>query len=404
MLHDFNGENVMAELQEFIIENYDKNQKIIIYGAGVYGELCLRALQVYGIEVYAFADRRTDLLEYLGVKVIRPRDIKNISNAIVLITSINYIKQIVLYLKEEEIENYYKISKLLRTEIDKEDLSDYAKRTREDPLEYARKIDDYEKEELTINNIDLVITQFCNLKCKDCGSLIPYYQKPCHFEYEKIVLYFDRFLQSVEYIKELRLLGGETFLYPDLVRLVDYYCNNSKIGKVVIYSNGVMKPADSIIEKLFNEKVLIRISNYGKLSKSITEIVDVCKSLNIKYEILDSMIWRDMGGVERRDYSKEQCINVYEKCENAKCPSFCKGKLYICPRAAHGEVLGFYENGIDEYIDFTVDGVNYNDYKWKIEELLFGRNLFGACFYCNGNNKWENAIPAAIQIDREKEK
>lgn len=392
----------MSKLQEFTIENYDRNYKIIIYGAGVYGELCLKALQVYGIEVYAFADRRTDLSEYLGIKVIRPEDIKNISNAIVLITSINYIKQIILYLKKEKIQNYYIISELLRTEIDRENLSDYAKRTREDPLEYARKINDYEKEELSINNIDLVVTQFCNLKCRDCGSLIPYYQKPCHFEYEKIILYFDRLLQSVDSIKELRLLGGETFLYPDLVRLVDYYCSNSKIKKVVIYSNGVMKPANSVMEKLSNEKVLIRISNYGKLSKNIVEIIEVCKLRNIKYEVLDSMIWRDMGDVERREYTKEQCVNVYEKCENAKCPSFCKGKLYICPRAAHGEVLGFYKNGINEYIDFTDDDINYDNYKEKIEDLLFGRNFFEACFYCNGNNKWENAIPAAIQVEKGK--
>ena len=69
------------------------------------------------------------------------------------------------------------------------------------------------------------------------------------------------------------------------------------------------------------------------------------------------------------------------------------------------KIEGFFEYVVPPLEGFwwqdNVDGVNYNDYKWKVEELLFGRNLFEACFYCNGNNKWENAIPAAIQVEKE---
>ena len=391
----------MSTIRDFSVEKHSNNQKIIIYGAAVYGELCLRGLEVCGLEVYAFADRRTDLSEYLGIKVIKPEDIKGVDNAVVLIASVNYIKQIVDFFKEEEINNFYHISSILKMQVDDARLSYQAKDVRKNCCEYDEKIADYEKSDFSINNIDLVLTQVCNLKCKDCGSLIPLYKRPCHFEMEQITRYFDRFLQAVDSVKELRLLGGETFLYPNLVELVKYYLENEKIKKIVIYTNGVIESTEQVMQQHIDKKIVIRISNYRTLSKNIEKVATNCKALNIECETLDSLIWRDMGGLERRDYSFEQCCNVYERCDNAKCPSFCKGKLYICPRAAHGQELGLFENGKDDYIDFTLDDINYSSYKEKVESLLYKRNHFEACYYCNGNNRWENPIPAAIQVKKD---
>lgn len=391
----------MFNLQEFSLDDYEENQKIVIYGAGIYGELCLRGLESWGIEVYAFADRRTDLTEYYGIKVINPEEICKINNVVVLLASVNYLKQIINFLREQKIENYYGISLILKAKIDDACLSDYAKGARKDPEEYQSKINDIQNKMLSIKNIDLVVTQYCNLKCKDCGSLIPCYKHPQHFSSEQVILAFDKFLNYVDYIKELRVLGGETFLYPELTEITDYYSQNPKIKRVIIYTNGVMNPSENIMKQFQDKSVLIRISNYGELSKNINKVVEMCKLYGIEYEILDSMIWRDMGGVGRRNYSKEQAINIFEKCENAKCPSFCNGKLYICPRAAHGEQLGFYKNADDEVIDFAESKLNDDKLKEKLEEFLYGRNHFEACYYCNGNNRWENPIPAAVQITKE---
>ncbi len=379
---------------EFDVKKYKDDRKIIIYGAGVYGEICLRCLQKNGIEPYAFADRRSDIDEYLGVKVISLDKIKEYKDEIFLLATISYMKVVLDLLRKEGVDKCFSISDLLECDLDNTLLSEYAKGARKKGREYSQALQSLAENKLIISNIDLVVTQFCNLRCKDCGSLMPYYEKPNHFDSDLIIQCFDRFLDRVDSIIELRVLGGETFLYPDLSKIVNYYASDDRIEKIYIYTNGVMPFDCKMLEGVRTEKTCIRISDYGELSKNKYALIDLCRENGIAYEVLDSRFWRDMGGINRRKYSRSTLEAVFEKCENAKCPSFCEGRLYICPRAAHLEKLGFFSNNKTEVLDFTRD----NDIaKADIEDFLFGRTSFEACYYCNGNNRWENTIPAAIQ-------
>ncbi len=383
---------------EFDVKKYKSNRKIIIYGAGVYGEICLRCLQKNGIEPYAFADRRSDLEEYLGVKVISIDEIEKYKEDIFLLATISYMKAALDLLRKEGIKKYFSIANLLECDIDLSILSEYAKGSRKKKNEYKQALQGLAENKLIINNIDLVVTQYCNLRCKDCGSLMPYYKKPNHFDYNSIIWSFDRFLDKVDYVNELRILGGETFLYPNLPEIVNHYASDKRIEKIYIYTNGVMPFKDEDLKRICTKKTYIRLSDYGVLSKNKDTLINLCRKYEIAYEVLDSGEWRDMGGIEKRDYSKEKLEEVFKKCENAKCPSFCDGKLYICPRAAHMEKLGFFCNDASEVIDFTGD---VNDIsKADIEDFLYARSSFEACYYCNGNNRWENAIPAAIQKEK----
>ncbi len=390
----------MYTIKEFKAGSY-VNNKILIYGAGDFGELCLRCLQANQIEPYAFLDRRAEMDSYLSIKVLPATEIRNIDNPVVLLASNRYLKAMIDFLEENEISNYYSISQLLDTDIDESLLTDHAKEVWKNKIEYKKAVDDICGERLWVNNIDLVLTQYCNLKCRDCGSLMPYYKRPCHLDLDKLLASFDRFMTLADRVKELRLLGGETFLYPHLVQVVNHYKDNEKIDGIYLYTNAVMLPSEEVIEQIANEKTCIRISDYGPLSKNKEKLQELCQKHNLRCEVLDSTEWRDMGGVEKRNYTKEKLISVFEKCENAKCPSFCEGKLYICPRAAHMEKLGFFTNSENDVLDFTSDEACKEFTKGKIESFLFGREYFEACDYCNGNNKWENKIPAAIQRGRE---
>lgn len=386
----------MYTIKEFKVGSYD-HSKILIYGAGDFGELCLRCLQEHQIKPFAFLDRRGEIDSCFGIKVVPPNEIGNIENPIILLASNRYLKSMIDYLEENNISNYYGISELLDTNIEESVLTDHAKEVWKNKIEYKKALDDLCGERLWINNIDLVLTQLCNLKCRDCGSLMPYYKRPRHFDLDQLFASFDRFMAFADRVKELRLLGGETFLYPYLDQVVHHYKDNANIGGIYIYTNAVMLPSEDVMERITNEKTCIRISDYGALSKNKESLQALCKKHNLRCEVLDSTEWRDMGGVEKRNYSKEKLIHVFEKCENAKCPSFCEGKLYICPRAAHMEKLGFFANSEDDVLDFTSEEACKDLTKDKIERFLFGREYFGACDYCNGNNKWENIIPAAIQ-------
>ena len=67
------------------------------------------------------------------------------------------------------------------------------------------------KAENEIPHLDLVITECCSLKCRDCSNLMQYYQKPENLKTESIIQDLTNLLQCVR-VGELNILGGETFV------------------------------------------------------------------------------------------------------------------------------------------------------------------------------------------------
>ncbi len=64
------------EVRSFKKEDKGQDQKIIIYGAGRYGELALRGLQQIGLDADYFADRKISRWELLGKRGNQPSEIK----------------------------------------------------------------------------------------------------------------------------------------------------------------------------------------------------------------------------------------------------------------------------------------------------------------------------------------
>lgn len=391
----------MKELKAFSYENYSTDRKIVIFGAGLYGELALRALEKWDIPVYGFVDSKYTEGQYMGYPVIRPSQLLDIGKLTVLLASKYYIREMMCLLESNQIFDYFSIELLLQTELDESILSEYAREAYHNTSAYQFVTNNLNSEKLLICNVDLVLTQYCNLRCRDCGSLIPYYKQPRHYDANKIVESFDKFLNVIDGLHELRLLGGETFLYPELIKILNHYKNNSKIDKIVIYTNSTIVPSEEVLHALNDNKVVVHLSDYGCISGEIDRLKYLLNDYGINHVAHEYEEWRDMGNLQRRLYSKEQVSQIFQNCANANCPSFINGKLFICPRAGHGESIGAYENKEDEIVDFN----NYEDkheLRKKIRKVLFERDYFEACYYCNGNSARNKSIPAAIQMKRNK--
>ena len=74
----------------FKIEDCDKNKKIIIYGASVYGELAYRGLKAAGISPTFFCDQSNQRDIYLGIKVISPQQLGDYVNDNIIIASADF--------------------------------------------------------------------------------------------------------------------------------------------------------------------------------------------------------------------------------------------------------------------------------------------------------------------------
>ena len=385
-------------IKSFKIEKFKHENKIIIYGAGLYGEYVYKCLQKNNISVNFFADRNEKIEKYMGVPVISPETIGMIDNPIILLASANYIEEMVKILEENGIENYYSVDDLIRTELSKDDLSEYAREVSNNLDKYLFSLKNLEEKKFLIKNIDLVITEFCNLNCRDCGSLIPYYKHPQHIALDEIIEPFNNFLNSIDSLYELRILGGEPFLYPDLDVLLEKYSAEKKIEKIVIYTNATMELNQKILSKMKNEKITLHISDYGKYSRKKEELVMTCKENGIHYYMHEYNEWRDMGNISKRNLTMEKVKGIYMTCDNANCPSFYRGRVYICPRAAHGESIGAFKNENGENVDFRSRLIDTNEKKKELYHMLREREIFTACYYCNGNSIHSPSIRAAVQI------
>ena len=110
--------------------------------------------------------------------------------------------------------------------------------------------------------------------------------------------------------------------------------------------------------------------------------------------------WRDFGDLEKRNYSQDQLNKLFKTCVSGKCYTFYRGKFYLCPRAAHGERLGIFQNKVNEFIDFSEDDIDRNNKREELGNLLTNICSLTACDYCNGESVYSKEIDAAVQINK----
>ena len=78
--------------------------------------------------------------------------------------------------------------------------------------------------------------------------MVPYYVSPKHYEPEIITRSLENLLSyaGVQF-HEISLLGGETLLYPDLEKVLEFSLSISKNEQVSIVTNGTLIPKENLI-------------------------------------------------------------------------------------------------------------------------------------------------------------
>lgn len=235
------------------------------------------------------------------------------------------------------------------------------------------------KNKLILAAVELSVTEKCSLSCEKCFSLMPIYKQPENSTLDNLINDFNKFMSIVDYVFEFKLVGGETFLYPEIDKLIEYIFNSpyrQKFKYMNFITNGTLKLNNELLEVLekYNENILITISDYGRISKRIIQDLD---KHNINYIISDSP-WIDFGEFTKNNFSKEELIKNYSYCFNKNsCNTIKDGKFHLCARDAHGYKLGLKH---DSYINLH-DDKSIEEKKDEINKL---RNVkyIPTCDYC----------------------
>ena len=391
-------------LIDFDVNKYDGKTPIIIWGTGVIGKILCHGLEKRNITISAFADSfKQD--DFFGKKIITPENLVKWyrkEKIIILIGVTGKRREIVDILKDLEIDRFYDAWNLIECiaeeseELQKADFATW--QIRESYLRYKWEVHNPEK--LWVRSVDFMITERCSLKCRDCSNLMQYYKHPVNCDLEVVRQSFNRFLDRVDRIGELRVIGGEPLMHPEFYKVLQWYEDCDKIGRIGIWSNGTIFPPKEITELLKAKKLWMRFSDYGELSYHLSDWVKYCEEKNINYEVNHMDEWHNLGELKKRNYSKAILRDVYRCCECNNLPTFLKGKLYNCPYAANADNLHGMkqEDAVLDSIDFSGEKVEITTAELK--NFLEKREYLMACDYCSGRNNNEGGIEPYIQVKK----
>jgi organic radical activating enzyme len=218
---------------------------------------------------------------------------------------------------------------------------------------------------------------------------------PYHISLDIIIMSLDRLMATVDTIDMVGLLGGEPFLYPYLAEVVDYLCKQNKVKGIRIVTNGTIICKDALLlAKLVNPKVFVQVNEY-KSSRKATEICSILQSYDIRVFCVDRLKerWRKYNCVENRLLDAGELKKQFKRC-NMMCHSILNGKLFYCPRSAHGDDIGlFHEKNYVGLCETESSEILAN----KIRIFLCETEYLEACEYCNAGTDDFVEIDAAIQ-------
>lgn len=385
---------------EFDILKYNGESPVVIYGAGVYGEYTLRALEFNGLKPVCFCDRAKSGKDYLGFHVYDYKFIDSLDNPVVLLAVGAAYQNAALFLDELNIQ-YYDIYKLCfeDTVYDIENLSTQAR-----DIAFYKRLYMFGKniyrhgESFFLYSIDWVITERCSLRCKDCSNLMQYYQSPKNISKDMALKQLKRLLDIVDGIFDVRIIGGEPFMNPEMYDILYEALNLDRISNFSIYTNATILPDSKMKELLKNDKIKCEISDYGELARNFPKFVEIMENEKIRYHVVRMNEWHALGALKNRDMTEAQMKQLFSHCYCNDLLTLLNGKVYRCPYSAHGRNLNAIPYNEEDEVDLFSGSREY--LRSKLKFMIFEKNFDNACGYCSGRNYHLGSVPPAVQISQ----
>ena len=363
-------------------------QSIIIYGADDVGKAMLSICS----NVIGFVDYNPDLTgtKIEGIPVYPPSELKKFKDAHFIISVIN-IRAVVETLQAQGIYNWTAGGSLLY----EYDITQLANRIDDIRYQIESCILSHraflKKDYVFLNSLDVVITERCSLRCRDCSNLMPYFKSPKNYKVAEILKDVDNLLQYTDEIMEARIIGGDPLMHPQWLEFVKGVLQSSKIKRVLIYTNGLIKPSLLDLPTLAHKKVIIIMTDYKKLSKNLNTIIELFENTNVKYKIVELNKWIDCASIYKHNRTPQQNDSLFVKCVSTNLLTLSKGKLFRCPYAASAFQLKAVRDVPRDYVN-----VKYLKDKKTLHNYVIGKRSMSVCDYCI-SRQLENEIPPAIQ-------
>jgi len=374
---------------------------MIIFGAGVIGEATLYACRAKGIPVDCFVDHRI-VGPFLGVPVHTLATLPyaddmyltspNIADMIVPAEAMGYA-----WKSCGEVLAGFDISGI---EFQSINGSNESSRYSTEHVQYLidtclHHHENYlHPERLTVQSVDLMITEKCSMKCRDCSNLMQYYEHPENADMAEMLAMIDGLCSKMDEIYEFRVIGGEPFMHKEIDKVVAHVCAKPNVRKVSIFTNATIVPRETMWPALQHEKVRFFITDYDELSRNIRPLVEALNERQIAYVSEKANGWTDCASLEKHNRTVEQNEALWRACCAKNLATLADGRLYRCPFAANAAKLRAVPDYAGDYL--AVDGSSRD----AIRSFLRDKTYIETCDHCNGRSYDAPVIKAGVQVKK----
>jgi hypothetical protein len=256
-----------------------------------------------------------------------------------------------------------------------------------------------------MESAQIALTERCTLKCRKCAhACYNVSSKAEDMPLSIAIKSVDSFFTSVDYIDEFTLIGGETFLYGQLIEVIEYIGERygKQIGIYSIITNGTIIPNKKVLEACKKYNVFIRISNYSKALPQLIEqykrLVGTLENYGIAYLLGDAdSEWIDYGfDYVEKEYDSEKLIKTFDLC-HTPCREVRGNRLYYCVMARSVSDNLKLNEGVNDFLN--LDDLEHN--KKVLMEFNMGyseKGFLDMCRRCNGMDYLNYPIAVAEQM------
>ena len=328
---------------------------MIIFGAGVIGEITLHACRKRGIPVECFVDHRIKG-ELLGVPIVT---LAAAPDGDIFLTSPN-IQDMIGPVEERGL-RWQSCGDVIKdfdiSGIDFQSING-SNQSSKYSIEHVKYLirtclhlhdNHMHPEQLTVQSIDLMVTERCSMKCRDCANLMQYYEKPENADLNEMLQTIDTICEKMDEIYEVRVIGGEPFMNKELHLVVEALTRQEKIKKVAIFTNATIMPRDEQWPSLQHEKVRFFITEYLQ-SRKLQPLIEQLEKRGIAYVSEKANGWTECASLEKHDRTVPEQEAIFRSCCAKNLATLADGRLYRCPFSANAFKLHAVPDYSEDYL------------------------------------------------------
>ncbi|THF65691.1 radical SAM protein [Pseudothauera nasutitermitis] len=376
---------------------------IVLSGAGIVGEQLIGLCRDLGIPIAGVCDGSVRVIgtDFFGHTVIPTAEVaRHFPDPLVLI-SVAAIRDVVDLLAAQGIDDWVAAGPLLEgIDLAQEDTEiDFVKFSIESCITIHRAFLD--PAQLFLRSVDLIITERCSLKCKDCSNLMQYYEQPRNMTVEEILHSIQTLCALADEIMEVRIIGGDAFMHKQWPEVVGQLVGEAKIKRIAIYTNGAIVPKDEQAALLQHPKVLLVVTDYGQLSRNMGPLRAWLAQHDVAHRILTVDSWLDCASIEKHNRPRADNVAVYQECCAKNMLTLSSGKLFRCPFAANADRLEAVPDLPGDYVNILdADLSSRDEMRRRIGHYTTDLEFLEICDYCAGRPLAGKEVPPAVQTSK----